>query len=373
MSNISIPYELRIGVTGHRNLPEVAAVERAVEALLSHINSVLSEAAASPLGTAGSPFTLAKQCDRLLLRAAQVVWPRLPVTPSDVPVEQRTPLQWVVVSPLAKGADRIVARAVLKQPPASGPPRLQVVTPFAIDDYRRDFVDPADRAEFEDLLKLDPAPTILPHEYGLELENGSPAQREEKREVRNEGYLAVGRRVVDACEILIVIWNGEPAAGKGGTADIVQYAVQQGRTILWVNPSDPDQPARQIVGAAPEMPGSHEGVVQGLLHRPLPQRAKELSPGFHRLAAYNRDPAFESTSFDNALSGNREELSRLSTAATLDPAAIAPVVELLLPHYARADQLAIRYQQLYVQAAVWLQRLSSMNSGWRPNWPQGFA
>lgn len=116
MSNLSIAYELRIGVTGHRNLPDPAAAERAVEALLSQVSSVLAAAAEFPLGPAGSPLTFAKQCDRMLLTAAQVVWPRLPVTAAQVPAEQRTPLQWVVVSPLAKGADRIVARAVLKQP-----------------------------------------------------------------------------------------------------------------------------------------------------------------------------------------------------------------------------------------------------------------
>jgi hypothetical protein len=211
MSNLSIPSELRIGVTGHRNLPDALAVERAVEALLSQLSSDYTSAA-------------------------------------QVGNEQNTPIQWVVVSPLAKGADRIVARAVLKQPQEIGRPRLQVVTPFAIDDYRRDFVDPTDRAEFEELLQLDSAPTILPHEYGLAQASDSPEQRAHKQEVRNEGYLAVGQWVVDACEILIVIWNGQPAAGKGGTADIVEYAVQQGRTIFWIDSNHPEQQARRIVG-----------------------------------------------------------------------------------------------------------------------------
>lgn len=360
MNGLSIPYELRIGVTGHRNLPNRKDVERAVEALLAQLRGVFERAAEFPLGESGSHQGWGKRCDRLLLRAAKCVWRDLPVAVRLVPPEQRTPLRWIVVSPLAKGADRIVARAVLNQRQDDGQTSLQVVTPFALQDYRRDFVDPADRAEFEELLALDPAPTILPHDYGLPQPGDSPEQLAAKQERRNEGYYAVGRRVVDACEILIVIWNGQPAAGHGGTGDIVQYAVEQGRTILWIDSNHPDQPARKIVGPVPETIGRHDGIVEGLLHRPLPIQAKLLSPIFHRLAAYNRDPGFDRENYATTLESNTQALSAAAEEATFSRDAIAAVLEILLPHYARADQLAIRYQQLYIRAAVWLQRLSSI-------------
>jgi hypothetical protein len=360
MSAFRIPYELRIGVTGHRNLPDPAGVARAVARLFDHVQYVLTDAATFPRGTAGSQHGFFKRCDHLLTRVAKVVWPRLPVSPNHVPPEQRTPVQLVVISPLAKGADRIVARAAINQPQVDGRPRLQVVTPFSLDDYRRDFVEPDDRAEFEELLALDPSPTIMSNNYGLPQPGDSPEQLIAKQDQRNDGYFAVGKRVVDACEILIVIWNGQPAAGRGGTGDIVEYAVEQGRTILWIDSNHPEQAARQIIGHAPEKLGADEGVVLGFLHRPLPRRAKQLSYGFHRLAAYNRDPAFDEADYQAVINRNWKKLLESATQAGLAKEAIAPVVDLLLPQYARADQLAVRYQQLYVRAAEWLQRLSSI-------------
>lgn len=360
MNDLSLPYELRIGVTGHRNLPNPEGVERAVEAVLAHLQGVFQHASEFPLGQAGSHEGWGRRCDRLLLRAAKFVWRDLPVTVEQVPPAQRTPLRWVVVSPLAKGADRIVARTVLKQPQDADQPRLQVVTPFSLQDYRRDFVEPADQEEFEKLLALDPAPTVLPNDYGLPQPGDSSEELAARQARRNEGYFAVGRRVVDACEILIVIWNGQPAAGHGGTGEIVQYAVEQGRTILWIDSNHPDQPVRKIIGPAPEKLGQNEGVVQGLLHRPLPNRAKSFSHIFHRLAAYNRSAAFDGTQCRTILDRNREKLSNAAKTAALSQEAIEPVLDILLPNYARADQLAIRYQQLYIQAAVWLQRLSSI-------------
>ena len=360
MNNISLPYELRIGVTGHRNLPNPEAVERAVEAVLAHLRGVFERAAEFPLGKAGSYEGWNKRCDRFLLRAAKYVWRDLPITVEQVPPEQRTPIHWVVVSPLAKGADRIVARAVLKQPQDADQPRLKVVTPFPLPDYRRDFVESSDRAEFEELLALDPAPTVLSNDYGLPQPGDSPEELAARKARRNEGYSAVGMQIVDACEILIVIWNGQPAAGHGGTGEIVQYAVEQGRTILWIDSNHPDQPARKIVGPAPKQLGPNEGVVQGLLHRPLQYQAKSFSHIFHRLAAYNRDPAFDAAQCRKVLDRNRKKLSDAATKAALPQDAIDPVLDILLPNYARADQLAIRYQQLYIHAAVWLQRLSSI-------------
>jgi len=54
MNPLSIPYELRIGVTGHRNLPDPAAVARAVERLLDALRQTLETAAESPRGECGS-------------------------------------------------------------------------------------------------------------------------------------------------------------------------------------------------------------------------------------------------------------------------------------------------------------------------------
>lgn len=59
-----LPYELRIGVTGHRNLPieKVPAIEKAVGDLLASIAAVLCEGGARPFGPCGSPRSPKQQC-----------------------------------------------------------------------------------------------------------------------------------------------------------------------------------------------------------------------------------------------------------------------------------------------------------------------
>jgi hypothetical protein len=51
-----------------------------------------------------------------------------------------------------------------------------------------------------------------------------------------DAYLSAGHRIVDLSEILFAVWNGKPAKGKGGTADVVDYAKQQRRPMIQINP-----------------------------------------------------------------------------------------------------------------------------------------
>ncbi|MBA7569052.1 hypothetical protein ES708_10789 [subsurface metagenome] len=53
-----------------------------------------------------------------------------------------------------------------------------------------------------------------------------------------DAYLAAGKRVVDLADVMIAVWNGQPAKGKGGTADIVAYAAANGVPVVLVNPID---------------------------------------------------------------------------------------------------------------------------------------
>ena len=52
-----------------------------------------------------------------------------------------------------------------------------------------------------------------------------------------EAFLAAGQMLVNRCDHLFAIWDGLPARGLGGTADIVAYARALGRpmTVLWVD------------------------------------------------------------------------------------------------------------------------------------------
>jgi hypothetical protein len=293
---LALPYELRVGVTGHRQLADEPAVARAVERLLNHITATLNRASAAPL-------------------------------------------LWTVVSPLAKGADRIVADAVLARSNA----RLQVITPLPMPDYRTDFVEAADLQEFERLL----ARASSVHELGERATTGVTPTVAEGAE-RNIAYFLVGEQVVDACEILICIWNGGPAKGVGGTAEIVQYALQRERTVLWIHADRPDAAAAFVTSVKdPDLAKPDKMVVQSA---PLPTVAKRLSRGYHQQAAYTAD-----TSLGQAFCSTQEPLvvqplQKVATASGLPAACLEAVLAPLAGPYVRADLLAMLYQKRYTHA-----------------------
>lgn len=103
----SIPARVVIGVTGHRILDNPPAL---IERIRSTIESI-------------------KQM---------------------VPPLPNTPLVVSVLSPLAEGADRLIAREVLTTPDSM----LEVVLPLEKDDYVKDFEPTQSKAEFEELLSL---------------------------------------------------------------------------------------------------------------------------------------------------------------------------------------------------------------------------
>ena len=161
----------RIGVTGHRKLADIAAVEAGVDAALGAIEA------------------------------------RFP----------KEPLR--ILSSLAEGADRIVARHVLSRPGA----RLVAVLPLSRADYMTDFESQESREEF--LALLAEAETVIE----------MPA-----RDIRTEAYEQAGRYVVEHSEVLVAVWDGLPARGRGGTAEIVAWARGLGKPIyrVWAGEAD---------------------------------------------------------------------------------------------------------------------------------------
>lgn len=257
---------------------------------------------------------------------------------------RETPIDWTVVSPLAKGSDRIVAHAVLDQPSS----RLRVVTPFPVDTYRQDFHAGSDRQEFEDLLSNAETTTELHcSTEAEELDWSNPLQR-------SQGYFDVGRYVVDASEILIAIWDGNYATGFGGTGDIVRYAISAGRRVIWIDSNEPNRPACMLVPDAT----SSEPFVGARVNR-VPDYAKDLSIGYHRLAAYNRDPLISQAAIDEATAQETSHLRQQALQAGLPQDAVTSVERTLLPLYTRADVLAVAYQRLYMFGAKALFRLSA--------------
>lgn len=49
-------------------------------------------------------------------------------------------------------------------------------------------------------------------------------------------FFEAGKYIVESCDVLIAVWDGAPAKGNGGTADVVAYAHDSGCRIRHINP-----------------------------------------------------------------------------------------------------------------------------------------
>lgn len=117
----------------------------------------------------------------------------------------------VGVSSLAAGADQLFARTVV----ASGG-RLHVVVPC--ERYEETFHEQEDRQQYGELLASASEIERLPH--------AGPSE---------DAFFDAGRRVVNRCDQLLAVWDGQAARGHGGTGDVVDYARKQGKAVfvLW--------------------------------------------------------------------------------------------------------------------------------------------
>jgi hypothetical protein len=50
-----------------------------------------------------------------------------------------------------------------------------------------------------------------------------------------DAHMDASRRIIDDAAELIAVWDGEPARGYGGTADVVAYATSRGTPVhvIW--------------------------------------------------------------------------------------------------------------------------------------------
>lgn len=142
-------------------------------------------------------------------KAPQSVWNLLAIRLLDILVDP----PFVGVSSLAAGADQKFAEGVLGRGGA-----LHVVLP-----------SPAYESSFDQASDLHLFRTLLSQASGVEtLDFAEPTE---------DAYLAAGQRVVDLCDVLVAVWDGLPAQGKGGTADVVAYARSLGKPVNVVWPS----------------------------------------------------------------------------------------------------------------------------------------
>ncbi|UQX00476.1 hypothetical protein [Streptomyces sp. RerS4] len=114
-------------------------------------------------------------------------------------------------SSLADGADQLFADIALE----CGAD-LTVVIPS--EDYEQTFEDPDALARYRRLRRR------AGQEVRMAFDRST-----------DEAYYAAGTYIADSCDRLVAVWDGLPARGHGGTAEIVAYARSLGKpvTVIW--------------------------------------------------------------------------------------------------------------------------------------------
>ncbi len=118
----------------------------------------------------------------------------------------------VGLSSLAVGADQIFAQSVMKNGGS-----LYAIIPF--DGYDLRFTEETHREEYFHLLNQASQVEVL-----------------ERIQSDEESYFNAGKKVVDLSDVLLAVWDGKPAAGRGGTGDVVEYAVRTSKKVFHLNP-----------------------------------------------------------------------------------------------------------------------------------------
>ncbi len=156
---------ITIGVSGHRFLVDVDKISTGINQALDHIISIIGDSS------------------------------------------------FQVISPLAEGADRLVAQCVLKRKGS----KLVVPLPLPQADYLMDFKTPESKKEFHALLaQADQVFTLPP----------TPT--------REEAYAALGTYMLERCDVILVVWDGKKAQRRGGTGELASAARHIGLPLAWV-------------------------------------------------------------------------------------------------------------------------------------------
>lgn len=169
---------LRVGITGHR-LARLG--EANIAAIRAHADSVLNGIAGALTANGGGTCCL--------------------------------------ISNMADGADSIVADAAL----ALGW-QLDAVLPFPREQYRPDFAAGPLRAAFDGHLAAADRCFELPGVHDGKL-------------LSTAAYERAGRVVLTQCDLLIGVWDGKPAQGRGGAAQIIAEAVDNGIAVILIDPA----------------------------------------------------------------------------------------------------------------------------------------
>jgi hypothetical protein len=317
---------VRVGVTGHRDLADRERAEAVTADALCRLLTVL-EPANRPSRIMRSPG-----------RGPGCVGYR-------------------VISPLAEGADRVVAALVLSPDARLYHRTRELIAPlpFGLDYYRgrdgepgSDCRNPKSQAEFDRLWRA-----AVRHWSLHDAAPVSPPQRD-------GWYRDVGSYVVEHCDFLFALWDGSDNRREGGTAAVVQLALANGTPVIWIPvtrketteptaalPDDGEarlltRPGLADAAAAPRLSSPEaEAAILGRGQAPLPTVELVLER-FRRLADLRR--YFRRGRPVQASVG--VEIADATAAPSGNAGAVRSVADWIIPEFVIADGLAQYYQRL---------------------------
>lgn len=255
-----IPIKIVIGVTGHRKLTDENLIRKQIKVVIKNVDTKFKG------------------------------------------ILKNSDYSFGVISPLAEGTDRIAVEEILNFNNSSYFENafLEVILPLSQEDYLNDFSDVKSKDEFKNFL-----------------DSAQSVKYLDRTESREEAYYESGLYTVDNCDILIGVWNGKPAKGLGGTADVIKYARERKKWLFLIN--------------------SENGIIteEG--------NAEEY---FTHLDIYNKEKVSRSL-ISGLTENNYTSFIEKANEVGLPINFINKTLDNLLPQFIRADLLAQNYQKLY--------------------------
>jgi hypothetical protein len=282
----SIPFRIRIGITGHRNLPEPEKIRREIVEILSTFFFNAFDAISS-----------------IELKSS--------TAPSIV---------FTAVSPLAEGADRLLAECVLALPGG----RLEVPLPMPIEFYRNDFTAHGSVEQFDALL----AKAVRIFSPVCNIDNLQGRER-------SICYRNAGEETLRRSDIVIAIWDGAPANGMGGTAEIVNLARNQGKPLFIISSTSGNLVETLNAGTL-----SIKGIIR-------------------RIAAFNCHlPSGRAADFSSA---EFKKLFELPEAKMIPDIYREATLKHILPYYVQSSSFASLNQKIYQRTGTYAYSISTLS------------
>ena len=181
-----LPFVLNVGITGHR--AEGLGVED-LDALGGRVEQSLR---------------LIEQAGRKLRAASPEFF-------------AADPPRFRLISPLADGADQAAAEAAL----AIGW-ELQAILPFERQKYRASLSDETARGKFDRLVTAASMVLELPGQGKGDVDD----------------YVMTGRATIAHSDLVMAVWDGQPARGAGGTGDVASKVIVSGTGLVHLPPGN---------------------------------------------------------------------------------------------------------------------------------------